>query len=217
MEVMLCVDSEYVYFEEYIRSVFPKIPLYLYNNQTPAFHNKITFWCIRRVPYNLIPEGSTIKFVNTEQLSIPKVLREITSFVREGVEVYDYSLDNIRIFGKGKYLPYVEIPEETEKLREFLKQPKEYDFAVIGTPSEHRKTLIKNLTDKGYTVNYIHGWNDVRDKEIGKCRNLLNLHFGPEYKVYESIRCERWRFAGMPIYSEQCISLPEEIKLLTEL
>lgn len=54
----------------------------------------------------------------------------------------------------------------------------------------------------------------MRDKEIGKC---YNLHFGPEYNVYESIRCERWRFAGMPVYSEPCVSMPEGIRLLTEL
>jgi hypothetical protein len=217
MEVLLCVEDEYKYFEDYIRSVFPMIPLYLYTAETPAFFNKITFWCIRRIPYNLIPEGSKIKFVNTEQLTIPSRLLEITSYITEGIEVYDYSLDNIKILGKGRYIPYIEIPEETEKLKEFLKQPKEYDFAVLGTPSEYRNNTIKTLTDKGYSIIYIHGWNDVRDKEVAKCRNLLNLHFGPEYKVYESIRCERWRFAGMSIYSEPCLSMPEGIKLLTEL
>jgi hypothetical protein len=34
-----------------------------------------------------------------------------------------------------------------------------------------------------------------------------------EYQIYEVIRCNRWQFAGMPIYSESCIDgLPNGVK-----
>lgn len=35
---------------------------------------------------------------------------------------------------------------------------------------------------------------------------LLNIHLQDEWKIYESIRCERWRFAGMKIVSETSFS-----------
>jgi hypothetical protein len=211
MEFVLCHKLEYCYLEEYIRSVLPDKSLFLYDGETPLIFNGNVFWCIRRIPFHIIPPGSTIKFVNTEQLSVPQKFAEFKQFIVNGVQVYDYSLENIRISGTGSHLPYKEIPEETQKLKEFLLQPKEHDFALIGTPSLYRTTKIKEIVEKGYTVHHIHGWRDERDKEVAKCKYILNLHYSPEYTVYESIRCERWRFAGMPIYSEASLDLPEGV------
>jgi hypothetical protein len=216
MEVVLCLNTEYIYFKEYSDSVLPGKQIILYNHTTPKIFRRNIFWCIRRIPFGKLT-GQHVKFINTEQLSVPCKLEEYQTYALPGIEVYDYSLENIRISGKGIYLPYTENLQETIKLQNFLNQPKLYDFAVIGTPSEYRNQQIEEIRKKGYSVIHIHGWNDERDIEVGKCRNLLNIHYNPEYKLYEPIRCERWRFAGMPIYSEDCLDLPPGIKLLTEL
>jgi hypothetical protein len=214
MEVLLCNKNEYVYFEEYIKSILGNKHLVLYDT-TSIFTEDWIYWCIRRVPFTQLPQNAKIKFINTEQLTVPEKLFEYNFYAIEGVEVYDYSFENISISGKGTYLPYTEIPEETIKLKEYLKQPKLYDFAIIGSPSEHRSNVIKNVKSKGYTVFHVHGWGDTRDIQVGKCRYLLNLHYNYNYQIYESIRCERWRFAGMPIYSEKCIvDLPDGVKTI---
>ena len=64
----------------------------------------------------------------------------------------------------------------------------------------------------GLNIDYIQGFGAERDIKIGKSRILLNIHLQKEWKIYESLRCERWRFAGMPIVSETCFSYsPEDI------
>lgn len=216
MEIILCTKTEYLYFKEYIQTFIKDKILILYDENTPKIIKPYICWCIRRIPFDKL-NGQQIKFINTEQLSVPSKLEEYQKYALPGIEIYDYSLENIKISGKGTYLPYTEVPQETEKLKRFLTQKKEYDFAIIGTPSDHRAKHIDKLRKKGYTINHIHGWNDERDIQVGKCKNLLNLHYNSDYKLYEPIRCERWRFAGMPIYSEECLDLPDGIKLLTEL
>jgi hypothetical protein len=216
MEIILCYKPEYLYFKEYIQTFLSGKTLVLYDKDTPKIIKPYICWCIRRIPFDKL-NGQQIKFINTEQLSVPSKFEEYKQYALPNIEVYDYSLENIRISGKGIYLPYTENLQETIKLKQFLSQEKLYDFAIIGTPSEHRINQIQKIIEKGYTVYYVHGWNDERDSEVGKCRNLLNIHYSPEYKLYEPIRCERWRFAGMTIYSEECLDLPEGIKLLTEL
>ena len=55
-------------------------------------------------------------------------------------------------------------------------------------------------------------FGDARDKIIGKAKILLNIHGEDNFKIYENIRCERWRFAGITIISENCIDhVPKEI------
>jgi hypothetical protein len=162
-----------------------------------------------------LPPQCFVSFINTEQLSVPSKFLEYKSYIRPNIKIFDYSLQNIKISGIGEYLPYNENLNETTKLKEFLNQPKEFDFAVIGTMSEHRKTIMNTVSSMGYKVYFISGWGDNRDKEVGKCKVLLNIHFNEDYKLYEPIRCERWRFAGMPIFSEECIdNVPSEIKIV---
>ena len=195
---LLCNQSDFVFLEDYINSI-RNCDLILYTPETPPFQQPDYYMCIRRIPFHLIPGGSKIGFINTEQLCVPSKYAEYLMYAISGIEIFDYSEENIRISGKGKFLPYQEVLAETEKLKGFLDVPKEYDFAVVGTPSEYRFEVIKKYKNAGFTINYVHGWKDERDKEIGKCRALLNIHYNSEYRIYESIRCNRWKFAGMPI------------------
>lgn len=204
MDFLLCSRNEFMYFEDYIRSLQLNTSLILYDNHTPPFSENKHYVCIRRIPFHLLPKECKISFINTEQLSVLEKLNEYRKYAIDGIDVYDYSKQNIRISNKGAHLPYRDYPEETNKLKEYLSQEKQFDFAVIGTPSAHRIKLINIICKRGFKVCYVQGWNEFRDNQVGKCRALLNLHFNEQYSVYEPIRCERWRFAGMPIYSEKC-------------
>jgi len=213
--VLLCRKCDFVFLEDYIRAIDLKMPILFHDSTTNPYKEVGEYWCIRTVPFHLIPSGSKINFINTEQLSVPTKLLEFKMYDIFGVNIYDYSLGNIRIIGKGIHLPYKENTAETAALQMFLKQEKEYDFAVIGTPSAHRTKQIKRLTDKGFKVHHIIGWNAERDKEVGKCKALLNLHYSPNYSLYESIRCERWRFAGMQVYTEECSDeIPSDVQII---
>jgi hypothetical protein len=215
MDYLLCNKDEFMYFEDYIRSLQLNISLILYDQNTTPFTENKHYMCIRRIPFNIMPKECKISFINTEQLSVPAKFIEYQNYAIDGVDVYDYSMENIKISKKGTYLPYRERPEEVNKLKEYLSQKKEFDFAVLGSPSSYRFGLINILCKRGFKICYIQGWNDARDKQVGKCRALLNLHFNGEYSVYEPIRCERWRFAGMPIYSEKCSDdVPEGITII---
>lgn len=217
MAVILCADYEYIYFKEYIETFLDNNTLVIYNNTTRSFLNKTRYICIRRIPFHLLPQQCYLSFINTEQLSVPSKLEEYKLYIKPNIQIYDYSLQNIKISGLGEYLPYRENLMETKKLKDFLSQEKNYDFAVIGTFSEHRKTIMNLLGSKGIKIYFVSGWGDARDKEVGKCKALLNIHFNEEYKLYEPIRCERWRFAGMPIYSEVCIdAVPSDIKIIKD-
>jgi len=217
MEVVLCRKDLYMYFVEYINSVLGDKKLILYDD-TSRFTENWTYWCLRKVPFHILPKHAIIKFINTEQLTVADKLKEYNLFAKDGIEVYDYSLENIKLSGKGIYLPYRENPDETTKLRSFMNQKKLYDFAVIGTQSIHRDTAIQSIKSKGYTVHHIHKWGDTRDEEVGKCKYLLNLHYNENYVIYESIRCDRWRFAGLPVYSEKCLgNVPAGVKSIPDI
>jgi hypothetical protein len=59
------------------------------------------------------------------------------------------------------------------------------------------------LKEKGVNVFYVNNaWRDERDILIGKCKILVNIHYGDDYNVYESIRCDRWIFSGKVVVSE---------------
>ena len=179
------------------------------------------YMCVRRIPK--LPEGSKIKFLNTEQLCVPEKMAEYKAYVSQADEVFDYSEENIKLSGKGTYLPYKERAQETEKLRGYLDVPKEFDVVVVGTYSERRKKIIEELRSQFLRVDWITNlFGDERDIRIGKAHILLNLHYSDSYKEFESIRCNRWKWAGMRILTEPCnapdgISVVEIDKLYTKL
>ena len=201
---ILCHAEDFPYVEDYINNFKGTNTVIQYTQATPPFTENQYYMCVRRVPFGLLPKECKIGFVNTEQLSDPGKYEDYKKYVKEGIEVFDFSYGNIKISHTGEHLPYIENPEETEKLKEFMKAPKKYNIAVIGTPTTYRTEFITSLRKVGFIINYICEFGDARDKQIGECSILLNLHALKDYSVYETVRCERWRFAGMQIVSEDC-------------
>uniref|UniRef100_A0A6C0B134 Glycosyltransferase 2-like domain-containing protein n=1 Tax=viral metagenome TaxID=1070528 RepID=A0A6C0B134_9ZZZZ len=200
--VILSTKSEFKYFKEYINSFSGSDEVVLYDSNTPKFTENIYYLCVRRVPFELLPAECKIGFLNTEQLCIPSKLAEYNTYLRDDVEVFDYSQANIT--DKGTYLPYNEVASETEFLKTCIVPDKKFNIAVIGTPTPYRMKIIQEIQAAGYTVDFINEFDEPRDKRVGQCSVLLNLHADKEYTIYESVRCERWRFAGMPIITMPC-------------
>jgi glycosyltransferase involved in cell wall biosynthesis len=205
---ILCHESEYKYMKEYVESFAEEVVQY--NNETKFEEGH--YRCIRRIPD--LPAGSTVEFVNTEQLCVPEKMSEYTATVKRADKIFDYSESNIKLTGKGTYLPYKERPEETEKLRGYLDVPKEFDVVVVGTHSERRKKIIDELRSQFLRVDWITNlFGDERDIRIGKAHILLNLHYSDSYQEFESIRCNRWKWAGMRILTEPC-NAPDGISVV---
>ena len=229
---ILCHMDDYLYIKEYIDNIFVNNKLILYNELTNIIDDNVNYLCIRRPPKfldnyieptidnientNILhacdngPTFSTkreLGFLNLDQLISSLDYKIIMKYMNPLLDYYDYSLDNINIVGKGKYLPCIENKLETLRLQKFLNVNKKYDVVICGNESERRYDKVKELLDKGINILYLYNvFGDDRDKQIGECKILLNIHNENDLIIYESLRCERWRFSGMPIISEYCIS-----------
>jgi len=147
-----------------------------------------------------------IIYLNVDHLTNINELNYIKKYLDPKIQYYDFSRHNIKIYGKGKYIiPYKENPDETKKLITYINVKKEYDIYLVGEKSQRRQYIVKQLRHVGYRVIYIYNlYGDERDLMIGKSKILLNIHSYANRMCYESIRCERWRFANMTIISENC-------------
>jgi glycosyltransferase involved in cell wall biosynthesis len=204
--VILVHKDETKYMAEYLKSIDGSI--FEYDGESEKLTEDKYYLCIRRVPFHILPESCTIGFVNTEQLCVPAKLEEWKTFAKDNVELFDYSLKNIELSGKGTYLPYKESEEETLFLKSCIVEDKKFNIAVVGSPTEYRSNIITNIRKAGFTVDYICEFGEERDKRVGQCSLLLNLHANEQYSIYESARCERWRFAGFPIITQPCSDTP---------
>ena len=148
---------------------------------------------------------------NTEQLSRISSLNYIKKMSKDPncVDIWDYSKANIEILSKhginAKYYPPI-LPETyLSKLREFRNAGQTYDIGFSGADSPRRSKIIKDLQNAGLTTNFIKVYGDERDREIAKCKVLLNIHHSLDYKIFEKARCEPWLAIGVPIISEHSL------------
>jgi hypothetical protein len=220
---ILCHTSEYSTLCEYIESAFPNNEVIKYDIDTKfKVGNYIT---LRRIPIlsnslkpplinwrsqytiesPILPDGCNIIYLNVDHLTNIKELNYIKKYLDPKIKYYDFSKHNIKIYGKGKYIPYKENIAETKKLIKYINVKKEYDICLVGEKSQRRQYIVKQLRWAGYIVIYISNlYRDERDIMIGKSKILLNIHSYSNRMCYESIRCERWRFANMQIICENC-------------
>lgn len=231
-KVLICTKTAYKFLEEYIKNTLPEYTLFLYDDKTIFLEENVYYLAVRRLPFTLrspdpihykdsykhpgliptykwplLPVNSKIAFLNTEHYTDSTILEYVKTHLLSDMDIFDYSQDNCKILGKGKHLPYKENPEETIKLQEFMRLPKRYHVCIVGNTGERRINIVNILRERGLKVKYItNSFGDKRDRQIGMSHLLLNIHLQDQWKIYESIRCERWRFAGMKIISETSLS-----------
>jgi hypothetical protein len=148
---------------------------------------------------------------NTEQLTIATKLGELLKTVktRPPVVVWDYSLVNISILNSHgimntKHVPLTTSRETIAKLRSF-RTSVQYDIGFNGALTERRKKILDGLTEAGVSVHSVTLWGEERDRELAKCRYILNIHADEDYMVFESARCVPWLDSGIPVLSERSI------------
>jgi hypothetical protein len=222
-DIILCELADSQFMEEYLRFIIqkttPALPLFLYyiDSDTSLIYDlkrmypeRTRYVCVRRVPDALLKDTkASIVFINTEQLTAPHKLREFKLFTkRPDIQTFDYSKANMRIskLPRHGHLPLEENKEETMELKAMMAVAYRYPrkIAVVGSPTDRRLRLVEQLSLQGMDVVFIQGFGTERDELIAECAVLLNLHAFPEYTLYESLRCDRWLYAGMPVVTEPC-------------
>jgi len=180
-------------------------------------------------------ENNNIKFsyLNTEPLTIDfrlnSLLRETENY--KNIKIYDYSKSNIKILNNNgltncEYLPYSFSNDEVKMLTKInVETIKTYDFGMITHTTKipirppRRNQVVEFLIKSGFSVNLISGWGEIRDKEIGKCKIILNIHgqinenphAAPEEcsNIFEHIRCNRLLESGFNVLSEESFCLDQ--------
>lgn len=170
-----------------------------------------------------------LSFLNTEPLSISYNLDLLKEYIYKYpyLKIYDYSFSNLHIILQHnmycEILEYKFYEKENILLKELnLNEPKIYDFGIItyghtetntiDSLAHKKKDIVIQLITKGFKIHIISGWGIERDKELAKCKVILNIHSilginGIIYysKTFENIRCNRLLDAGFKILSEDSI------------
>jgi hypothetical protein len=152
--------------------------------------------------------NNNVIILNTEQNTIKYYKNQNQLLLDNNFKMLDYSMVNIKLLNNTKnykHFPY-QFSCEIDKINYYLKtEPKEYDFAFVGNLSPYRKMYLNTLALNKFKVKHIEGFLDERDRDIAKCRVLLNIHNDENYKIYEHLRCDRWEMAGHLILSEESL------------
>lgn len=128
------------------------------------------------------------------------------------VEVWDYSLKNIEFFESHgiknlKHVPPVLWDEYRNKLLSYnLDCTYDYDVAFVGAYSQRRGVVLENLEKRGIRVKIqSHDFGEVRDRDIAKSKILINIHYSPNWKIFERVRCFAWIGINKTIISENSL------------
>ena len=150
-------------------------------------------------------------FMNTEQMTRKKQLERIVKLYKTNKprEFWDYSAANCKILEShgihAKHVPLSSPQWYLDKLKSWRNHI-EYDVGFCGdVSSKRRQTILDELKTRGITVHIVKLWGEKRDKELAKCRILVNIHFDSDYNIFEQARCEPWLAIGVPVISEHSL------------
>ena len=147
-------------------------------------------------------------YFNAEQMTRRYALNFLKSLISTSkpLEIWDYSLKNIEILKEhgitAKYVKVYPSDEYLERVKLWIKETPEYDVGFCGELSGRRNTILDKIKKLGITLNIVKKWGDERDKELAKCRIIINIHYDKDYNIFEIARCEPWLTLGIPVISE---------------
>ena len=170
---------------------------------------------------------SRLLFINVEILTEQNRLNHIHEIINTGVKVLDYSLTNILIMKRLIETNSIQYPHNIYHLPYQFNQCEkkhiehtscdvvyEYDAGIINAfpktdlgNTSRRTNIFEQLSEEpGIKCLNIVGWGRTRDREIQKCRIIVNVHHFDSFLVFEDIRCARLIFANKLIVSEKNIN-----------
>jgi Glycosyl transferase family 2 len=211
---IVCPLYLFNFYEEYVKSfshVFNLTLLIENDIYKINYQQSESYIFVNKFPMKF-KELPNIYFWNTEQLTVSKNLDKINTL--HNIPILDYSTLNLSLMVNHKptyYLPYQYNDTEIITLKFLIsKNQKLYDVAFCGLVTPKRQFILDLLKNNNIKVNIIcEKWNYERDIEISKAKILLNIHADDNSHIYESIRCDRWAFAGMIVISEDCLDQNE--------
>ena len=149
-------------------------------------------------------------YVNTEQMTREKELQRIIDIYKANkpCEFWDYSIANCKILEShgilAKHVPLSSPQWYLDKLKSW-RNDIQYDVGFCGGVTLRRKTVLDGLKARGIRVNIVHAFGETRDKELAKCRVLVNIHCSVDNTIFEQARCEPWLSIGVPVISEHSL------------
>jgi len=149
-------------------------------------------------------------YVNTEQMTRKTQLQRVISIYKANkpCEFWDYSIANCNILEShgihAKHVPLSSPQWYLDKLKSW-RNDIQYDVGFCGAMSRRRQTIFNGLKARGIRVNIVNAWGERRDKELAKCRILINIHYADDYNIFEQARCEPWLSIGVPVISEHSL------------
>lgn len=159
------------------------------NNKRP---NSIVIHFMRK-------KDDSIYVYNTEQMTAPGYRHMINEYPDDTI-IIDYSYTNADII-KNKKIIVLPMLYHRNILFKFNTEI-EYDVCIIGGLSSKRRYIYDKLKEEGINIININGYGDKRDREISKCKVLLNIHKDNTRNVFEFFRCSQIVFNKIIVVSE---------------
>ncbi|AYV85935.1 MAG: dTDP-D-glucose 4,6-dehydratase [Solivirus sp.] len=215
MIVHLCKVGPWFYFEDYHMALDIADVTILYNNKETLYNLEFKdpnlFFILsfdHRDNQILIPlETKNTIIINFEQLTDYGNYIVLRPLYDKGFQIVDYSYCHRHILPNEIYLPYFYNEGEINHLEELINENRgkwEHDVAAVCNGTPHRQEIEAKLKERGLKVLDVRGWREDRDKQIAKCRILLNIHAHAEnFTIAEHLRMNRWMLANMKIISEE--------------
>jgi hypothetical protein len=192
--------------EDYILSFYKKL-----NSEILIFDeikelpeiNKIDIYIfIQTIPDEILnsidSQNSNVYLLNTEQMSRESHTSRIHTFPKN-IKMLDYSKANMSYYN-GYYTKFLSYQVNYD---EIYNLPKTKDICIMSGESGHRRNIINQIINKGYTIDIISGWKKERDEKLFTYKILVNISYQDDYKIFEALRCDRCIFNKMIVISDK--------------
>jgi hypothetical protein len=230
MKIIVCSLYVFKYITEYlntydgyISTIYDKLFNYDLNNCDELVIVQLDIW--KWLPDYIFKLPLKISIINTEQLTCDNHKNNLINNIIElekkceyKVIIYDYSKTNCRIIEENGFIScyheYISTKEENDFLKSLCTGNYEYDVGFVGGLNDRRLFILNELKKLDIKVLICEDWGRERDINLAKCKYILNIHWNDEYKIFETIRCNRLLQAGIKIISEDSIDMYENPNLL---
>jgi hypothetical protein len=216
MKLIVASEVVFKYAIEYMDTYYEYIPIIEY--KLPEFdinecEELIAVQKCSWLPEYVFKSTKKLSIVNIEQLTEPlheeMIMSEI-SFAEEKcgykIKVYDYSPANCYILDKRgiktQYHPHIPSQRDISFLSSLHIIDKKYDIGFVGALSDRRLNIINKLISAGIKVLIVNTFGPERDIKLASCKFLLNICYSDTYKIFNSLRCNRWLQSGFKVISE---------------
>lgn len=204
---IICNKNIYHYMEDYIVSFYKKLnaEILIFDEikELPEINKLDIYIFIQTIPDEILntinSQHSNIYLLNTEQMSRQSYTAKIHTFPKN-IKMLDYSKANMKYYDKEYYTKFLSYQLNYDELYNL---PKTKDICIMTGESAYRRNIINQIINKGYTIDIISGWKKERDEKLFTYKILVNISYQEDYKIFESLRCDRCIFNKMIVISDK--------------